>query len=437
MKVLLVFLISLVSFSKPIEVYFNNDPQFSYTDPYRKIKKPGVDFEGLLVKAIDKSKSSIGLAVQELNLTYLAKSLVKAHRRGVKVRVIVEDSYNKTLYDYMRDEKLMADEYWQRKIKRQEFFLDRDRNGRVDQKELEAGDAIEILRQGKVSLIDDSVGAKKLMHHKFLVIDQKVTFVSSANFTRSGTHGDFDVRESIGNANAMIGVADINVTKKFLIEFEQMWSGRFKLSKNFRPLARSKVGSSHISVQFSPTNLKAQGWNNSVNGVIVREISTMKRSFAANLYVFSSQFLANALLEIRKRNQRIPLEVLVDFNFAIRSWSETLDMWGIQMENHYCNIEKDNRPWGYAEKGVGVPNLRKGDKLHHKFAVIDGRKVLFGSHNWSNSANTQNDETFMIIEDVAVAQAFLREHRRLMSRASLGVPAYLRKKMKDRKAECH
>jgi phosphatidylserine/phosphatidylglycerophosphate/cardiolipin synthase-like enzyme len=35
---------------------------------------------------------------------------------------------------------------------------------------------------------------------------------------------------------------------------------------------------------------------------------------------------------------------------------------------------------------VGIARLPAGDKLHHKFAVIDKRTVITGSFNWSPSA---------------------------------------------------
>jgi phosphatidylserine/phosphatidylglycerophosphate/cardiolipin synthase-like enzyme len=35
---------------------------------------------------------------------------------------------------------------------------------------------------------------------------------------------------------------------------------------------------------------------------------------------------------------------------------------------------------------VGTPQLAAGDKLHHKFAVLDGREVITGSFNWSPRA---------------------------------------------------
>jgi phosphatidylserine/phosphatidylglycerophosphate/cardiolipin synthase-like enzyme len=57
----------------------------------------------------------------------------------------------------------------------------------------------------------------------------------------------------------------------------------------------------------------------------------------------------------------------------------------------------------------GVPALAPGDKLHHKFGLIDDKIVITGSHNWSKAANHQNDEALVIIDNPTVAAHFDRE----------------------------
>ena len=55
--------------------------------------------------------------------------------------------------------------------------------------------------------------------------------------------------------------------------------------------------------------------------------------------------------------------------------------------------------------------------LHHKYAVIDADKsspnnvVLTGSHNWSSSAETQNDENTLIIHSQHIANLYLQEFK--------------------------
>jgi phosphatidylserine/phosphatidylglycerophosphate/cardiolipin synthase-like enzyme len=44
--------------------------------------------------------------------------------------------------------------------------------------------------------------------------------------------------------------------------------------------------------------------------------------------------------------------------------------------------------------------------LHHKFAVIDGRYVVTGSYNWTESAERRNRENLVILDCPEVANAF-------------------------------
>ncbi|NEO28816.1 MAG: DUF1669 domain-containing protein, partial [Kamptonema sp. SIO4C4] len=85
---------------------------------------------------------------------------------------------------------------------------------------------------------------------------------------------------------------------------------------------------------------------------------------------------------------------------------------------------------------VGVPQLAAGDKLHHKFGVMDGETVITGSHNWSAAANKTNDETVLILENPVVAAHYEREFQRLYQTASLGVPKYIQERIQKEVAQC-
>ena len=75
-----------------------------------------------------------------------------------------------------------------------------------------------------------------------------------------------------------------------------------------------------------------------------------------------------------------------------------LDLLGVALPDRFCKLEAGNQPLPKPLKGIGTPRLARGDKLHHKFAVIDNRKVITGSFNWSPSAAHTNDETLLVIE---------------------------------------
>jgi phosphatidylserine/phosphatidylglycerophosphate/cardiolipin synthase-like enzyme len=53
-------------------------------------------------------------------------------------------------------------------------------------------------------------------------------------------------------------------------------------------------------------------------------------------------------------------------------------------------------------------------------AILDGRVVITGSHNWSNSGNYSNDETLIAIANPTVAAHYEREFSQLYKTAVLG-----------------
>ena len=84
----------------------------------------------------------------------------------------------------------------------------------------------------------------------------------------------------------------------------------------------------------------------------------------------------------------------------------------------------------------GIPRLPRGDKLHHKFAVIDNDTVITGSFNWSPSAAHRNDETLLVITSKPLAAQFTREMERLWAGAELGITPHLHRKLEHQRIRC-
>jgi phosphatidylserine/phosphatidylglycerophosphate/cardiolipin synthase-like enzyme len=101
-----------------------------------------------------------------------------------------------------------------------------------------------------------------------------------------------------------------------------------------------------------------------------------------------------------------------------------------------CKNQVDNRPWKNPITTVGVPILAKGDLLHHKFAVIDHKTVIAGSHNWTKAGNNSNDETLLVIENPIIAAHYLREFDRLYANSRLGIPQKIQQKIKAQTKDC-
>ena len=74
--------------------------------------------------------------------------------------------------------------------------------------------------------------------------------------------------------------------------------------------------------------------------------------------------------------------------------------------------------------------------MPHKFAVIDNRKVITGSFNWSPSAAQTNDETLLVIHSPQLVKPFTREMDRLWESTELGITPHIQRKLDHQKIRC-
>ena len=70
---------------------------------------------------------------------------------------------------------------------------------------------------------------------------------------------------------------------------------------------------------------------------------------------------------------------------------------------------------------IGNPRLARGNKLHHKFAIIDKKVVINGSFNWSTSAAHTKDEPLLVIHSAKLAADFTHEMEHHRHGAELGM----------------
>ena len=408
-----------------IEVLFNQRRGQTYTSPLTGKKRKGDNLEQALIEAIASARSEVLVAVQELTLPGIAHALIERHRTGVKVRVVLEHQYRQP---WSLQHPAGLEPHAQQRLRRL--------------KRLGHEDAIRLLDVAGVPVIDDTADGSSgsgLMHHKFVVIDQQVVLTTSANFTSSGIHGDGDAGQTRGNVNHLLRIKSEKLAEFFKAEFAQLWGdgpegerdSRFGLQKDNGGTQTLVLNQQQVSVLFAPHRRK-----NQTNGLtlIKQKLKNANDSIDLALFVFSAQELADVLAQ--KQAEGVAIRALIDQSFAYRSYSELLDLLGQQLPDHRCMIEKGNKPWSSPLTTAGVPQVPRGDKLHHKFAVIDNRTVITGSFNWSASAAHRNDETLLVIESPQLAAHFSREMDRLWESAQLGITPRLKNKLQQAQRRC-
>lgn len=307
-----------------------------------------------IVARITNARRSIDVCLYSLSGTpgsTIASALVAAKNRGVRVRVIAEyDNSNTTAFQFI------------------------------------FGNGIPLITD-RFDPVNNGVG---LQHNKFFVIDARGgapesvwVWTGSWNPTEPGTNADYQ--------NA-VELQDLAFGQAYTMEFDEMWgsSGETPVAANSRFGARKTnntphkfvVGGVPVELYFSPSD--------GTTGKIARELNSAQRSIGFQLLTFTRSDLATIL--VNKKNDGKKVRGNLDNN--------------TDSGNQYAFLRANN---------IDV-NLKTGSGLlHHKYAIVDAEdpalnpKVVTGSHNWSNSAENQNNENTIIIRSGNVANQFLQE----------------------------
>jgi phosphatidylserine/phosphatidylglycerophosphate/cardiolipin synthase-like enzyme len=219
-----------------------------------------------------------------------------------------------------------------------------------------------------------------LMHDKFMVIDNAEVWTGSMNFTDSGTYKD---------NNNLIRIRSLKLAEDYAKEFNEMFVddkfGPDVVAETPNPSI--KVNGTQIDVYFSP--------DDGVQAGLVSLLESAEKSIYFMAFSFTSDSLGEA---IRARAQEgVKVKGVME--------SEQVD----------SNVGTEFDPFQQA----GLDVLRDGNEgqMHHKVMIIDGSIVVLGSYNFTNSAETKNDENLLVIYDKQIAAEFMQEFQRVYAQA--------------------
>ncbi|MGA0997321.1 MAG: phospholipase D-like domain-containing protein, partial [Vulcanococcus sp.] len=243
-----------------IRAAFNHREDRGYISPISRQWRAGEDLEALLIEAIRSAESEVLVAVQELSLPAIARALAEQHRRGIPVKVVLENLYSQP---WSSQHEAEFSPHQRQRHRQLRALADQNGDGQVSESERQQGDAVGILQRAGVPLLDDTADGSKgsgLMHSKYLVVDGQTVVTGSANFTASGLHGDPGAPRTRGNANHLLQIESPALAALFREDFERMWGdgpggqpdSRFGLRKGQHAPQRIRVGSSEVEVLFAP-----------------------------------------------------------------------------------------------------------------------------------------------------------------------------------------
>ena len=244
-----------------------------------------------------------------------------------------------------------------------------------------------------------------IMHNKFMVIDfnhpdtnKVITFSGSCNWTEQQLVNDY---------NNIVFIQSKNVAQAYLAEFNEMWGSSVLqpdlMNSKFGPYKTNNtqhlftVDGKQLEVYFSPSD--------QTESHLLDIISSANTNLNFGVYAFTRTSVADSIIAAYNRGVYVA---------------------GIL----------DNFSSSYAPKSMMAPYLMNQlltftltYVYHHKFVIADACNnssdptVGSGSHNWSLSAETKNDENFVIFHDATITNQFYQSFYASAQLLGLTIPS--------------
>lgn len=335
-----------------INVFFNHpvNHAVAYQQPAHNIQSRVPDS---LKAYIDRCQHTLDIAIyNSVDATITApimQAINAAHNRGVRIRIVFDGSANNTMLSQINS-------------------------------------AIPRIASPTGQLYG-------IMHNKFVVFDAMAqdpnlptVWTGSTNWTQNQINGT--------DKNNVITIQDQSLALAYQLEFEEMWGGNgdlpnpaqslFGQFKTVNTPSNFLINGKLVECLFSPTDGVTQRIVNLINGAQSDiNISTM---------LITRTDISGAI--IQKHGNGIP---------ATHVMVSTQNPSG----NQFLTIQSA-LPTNQAIR------YNQGGTLHHKFMVVDHSqgqsqsRVLTGSHNWSTSAETRNDENTVVVHDTNIANQYFQ-----------------------------
>jgi phosphatidylserine/phosphatidylglycerophosphate/cardiolipin synthase-like enzyme len=119
---------------------------------------------------------------------------------------------------------------------------------------------------------------------------------------------------------------------------------------------------------------------------IIREIEKAQKELLIAVYAFTSDELAHAVVQAKKRG--VSVQVVLDREFDAGNEKSKAKF-----------LEQQRIPLRRISGTKPVTPAKDPGLMHQKFSVIDRKVVFTGSYNWTYSADSLNDENLLLFRD--------------------------------------
>jgi phosphatidylserine/phosphatidylglycerophosphate/cardiolipin synthase-like enzyme len=233
-----------------------------------------------------------------------------------------------------------------------------------------------------------------IMHNKFMVIDgnstdpmDPIVWTGSCNWTDQNVNTD---------ANNVLFIQDASLAKVYTIEFNEMFgstgptpssaNAKFGGSKADNTPHELIIAGKRIEVYFSPSD--------GVTGQILSHVQAADADIEVGTMLMTRTAISDAI--IARHQSGVDAKVVI----SNRATSPQV------ITDLTAALGNDFKE--YHEQGL----------LHSKVMIVDQSStdedpfVWTGSHNWSDAANTVNDENTIVIHDATASNLYYQEFKK-------------------------
>jgi len=350
---IITFLICYTTFGQSrIKAYFNHPVNTTVSHGVNAIYLPNGKMADTIVAYINRAKYSLDIAQYDYNQSTnygayanIAAAVNSAYLRGVTVRWIYNGSSSNT--------------------------------------------GLSQLNNGIPKLARAS-SSNGIMHHKFMIFDEEspnkndpVICTGSDDWSSEMFYQDY---------NNILFIQDSALAYAYTAQFNQMWgssggtpnaaNAKFGSSKSDLGMHNFMIDGKLVNLYFSPTD--------GTNSKILNAILSADTDIYFGVYTFTESANANSL--VAKKNAGVYTLGIVD---------------------QYTSTASANT-YNILTSGLGAHLItyKTSTIYHNKLVIIDPSnscsdpQVLTGSHNWTVSADTYNDENTLIIHSDTLANIY-------------------------------
>jgi phosphatidylserine/phosphatidylglycerophosphate/cardiolipin synthase-like enzyme len=235
--------------------------------------------------------------------------------------------------------------------------------------------AFKTLRAASIPIVPDN--RPPIMHNKFTVVDGEWVEMGSWNYTDGDTY-------HLNNNMAIFHSKELG--DNYTAEFEKMF-----VQKKFG--AAKPKGVPHPTLQIG--DMPVENYFAAEDGVaahVIDKINQAQRRIHFLAFSFTHDGIGQAMMA--RRQAGVELQGVFETTGSNTPFSE----FG-KMKRAGVDVHQDGNPY----------------VMHHKVILLDDRITIFGSFNFSDNADKDNDENLLVVTDPTFTAQFEQEYQRVLA----------------------